>query len=275
MNKELFVDDFDRLKNRRYPGDNYDKIISQPRAFWFGWNRYDKQVTHGKSINRLLNRAGNKIVTLVLYNATNRDENHYSKGGANSIEEYKQYVDDFANAIDRECIVIVEPDALPHAFKFNGDAKQERFECLAYAVSTLVKTPAKVYIDVGHPDWLTPYAAAKMIKQSKIKNFRGFSVNVSNFASTEKCINWANKVCTFFNDMYYIIDTSRNGAEVNGWCNPKGAKLGHIPTFDTGNTRCDAFLWIKIPGESDGKDGSGAPHAGKFYPAYADMLTEN
>lgn len=61
-----------------------------------------------------------------------------------------------------------------------------------------------------------------------------------------------------------VIDTSRNGlgswrppagkyrdAEV--WCNPPGRGLGRRPALDTGNPYVDAFLWIKVPGESDGQ----------------------
>jgi endoglucanase len=74
---------------------------------------------------------------------------------------------------------------------------------------------------------------------------------------------------------HFIIDTSRNGrgplngaqyaaapynqpADVQGkltggnWCNPPGAGLGVRPTANTGVALLDAYLWVKIPGESDG-----------------------
>ena len=73
----------------------------------------------------------------------------------------------------------------------------------------------------------------------------------------------------------FVIDTSRNGrgpldtspyaaapfnqpASVIGalnagnWCNPPGAGLGPRPTANTGVALVDAYLWVKIPGESDG-----------------------
>ena len=37
------------------------------------------------------------------------------------------------------------------------------------------------------------------------------------------------------------------------WCNPPGRGVGLRPTADTGNPMLDAYLWIKIPGESDGE----------------------
>lgn len=97
--------------------------------------------------------------------------------------------------------------------------------------------------------------------------------------------------------MHAVIDTSRNGkgswrppagkyrdAEV--WCNPPGRGLGRRPTLDSGNPYIDAFLWIKIPGESDGEclrgtagpadpeRGMTAPPAGKWFPQQAHELIE-
>jgi len=70
----------------------------------------------------------------------------------------------------------------------------------------------------------------------------------------------------------FVIDTSRNGrgpwsapagvySDAEDWCNPPGRGLGAQPTTDTGNPLVDAHLWIKVPGESDGKcyRGTGGP----------------
>jgi len=65
-----------------------------------------------------------------------------------------------------------------------------------------------------------------------------------------------------------VIDTSRNGngAPADGeWCDPAGRTLGRAPTLSTGEARIDAYLWVKLPGESDGC--KGAP--GTFSPSYA------
>lgn len=74
---------------------------------------------------------------------------------------------------------------------------------------------------------------------------------------------------------HFVVDTSRNGqgpntmsayaaapyhqpAEVvsalraGSWCNPPGAGVGQRPTARTGVPLLDAYLWVKIPGESDG-----------------------
>jgi len=65
----------------------------------------------------------------------------------------------------------------------------------------------------------------------------------------------------------FVIDTGRNGqgpwdsaaagyasaAIAQDWCNPPGRGLGIAPTTNTGsNALVDAYLWVKVPGESDG-----------------------
>jgi endoglucanase len=63
---------------------------------------------------------------------------------------------------------------------------------------------------------------------------------------------------------HFVIDTSRNGqgpwtppnhptGDAQDWCNPPGRGLGLLPTANTGVELVDAYLWIKIPGESDGQ----------------------
>lgn len=64
---------------------------------------------------------------------------------------------------------------------------------------------------------------------------------------------------------HFVIDTSRNGRgpwtapsgvdwpDPQVWCNPPDRGLGARPTTQTGDALADAFLWVKIPGESDGQ----------------------
>ena len=58
---------------------------------------------------------------------------------------------------------------------------------------------------------------------------------------------------------------TRRGASDGAWCNPPGRGLGTRPTTATGSVTVDAFLWIKLPGESDGPC-NGGPAAGTFWP---------
>ncbi len=63
---------------------------------------------------------------------------------------------------------------------------------------------------------------------------------------------------------HFVVDTSRNGqgpwtpaadaysGDAETWCNPPDRGLGLRPTLHTGVSLIDAYLWIKVPGESDG-----------------------
>ena len=62
---------------------------------------------------------------------------------------------------------------------------------------------------------------------------------------------------------HFVVDTSRNGQgpwtppagvypDPQDWCNPPARGLGTRPTADTGVPLLDAYLWVKVPGESDG-----------------------
>jgi endoglucanase len=98
---------------------------------------------------------------------------------------------------------------------------------------------------------------------------------------------------------HFVIDTSRNGqgpwiapsdhptGDPQDWCNPPDRGLGYRPTVSTENTLIDAFLWIKIPGESDGQcyrwtsgpldpvRGIQDPPAGQWFPEMALELVHN
>jgi endoglucanase len=98
---------------------------------------------------------------------------------------------------------------------------------------------------------------------------------------------------------HFVIDTSRNGqgpwtppadrpdGDPQDWCNPPDRGLGLRPGRDTGNELIDAFLWIKIPGESDGEctrwgpgpedpvRGMVDPPAGVWFPEMALELVTN
>lgn len=91
---------------------------------------------------------------------------------------------------------------------------------------------------------------------------------------------------------HFVIDTSRNGqGPWNGtldWCNAPGRGVGIAPTANTGNELLDAYLWGKVPGESDGTcdarwvDGGDPawggiqdPPAGSWFPEAALALAQN
>lgn len=65
-------------------------------------------------------------------------------------------------------------------------------------------------------------------------------------------------------------------SEWGDWCNVHPAGFGQPFTTNTNNGNVDALVWVKPGGESDGTCGmSGAPQAGAWFDAYAQMLTTN
>jgi endoglucanase len=104
---------------------------------------------------------------------------------------------------------------------------------------------------------------------------QGFSLNVSNFNATSDEVAYGESISARIGGKHFVIDTSRNGNGSDGQsCNPPGRALGTPPTAATGYPLVDAFLWIKIPGESDGPC-QGGPPAGTWWPAYALELAED
>ena len=87
---------------------------------------------------------------------------------------------------------------------------------------------------------------------------------------------------------HFVVDTSRNGQgpldptsygaapygqptsvvaslKSGNWCNPPGAGVGLRPSANTGTALLDAYLWVKVPGESDGScDVAGGARAWDF-----------
>ncbi|WP_446461886.1 glycoside hydrolase family 6 protein [Streptomyces sp. BRA346] len=91
---------------------------------------------------------------------------------------------------------------------------------------------------------------------------------------------------------HFVTDTSRNGrgpwtprysrhTDPQSWCNPPHRGLGARPTTATGDPLHDAALWVKTPGQSDGRclrgtsgpsdpvRGTVNPEAGQWFPDQA------
>lgn len=277
-NYPFWINDFDRIKNYRDRYPLASDIFKEPSAFWFGDNPKKPKEHMEKSIQRLLNRAKPQLPILVMYNIPNRDVGQYSKGGASSRERYIDYVERFARGVGESSpIVIYEPDALPHSTLLSEEEQEWRLELMKESLQMLTDNCNGIfYIDVGHSSWLSPEKVVELLDKISNPKVRGFSVNVCNYRTTEESLRWGRKICKWREKDYFVIDTSRNGQGPNEveWCNPPNRGLGIPPTTKTKHKRCDAYLWIKIPGESDGKC-NGGPKAGKFWGEQAEELVAN
>ncbi len=273
-----------RAAGRSADADQIDKIARQPMATWLGGDpaRVEAQVRD------LSSRAhvANQTPVLVAYNIPHRDCGSYSAGGAPDTATYTAWITNLAHGLNSTAVVILEPDAIPHALAGCLDDQQQaqRYQLLHTAVDTLAGRGVWVYLDAGHDGWITDTAKlADALRQSGVGGAAGFALNVSSFDTTDATEGYGHELSQRLGGAHFVIDTSRNGAGpapagtdgAPAWCNPAGRTLGTAPTVLTGQPLVDAYLWVKNPGDSDGTCRPGAPPAGQWWPAYALDLARN
>ncbi|QIJ62861.1 glycoside hydrolase family 6 protein [Streptomyces sp. JB150] len=251
------------------------KIAQQPTGEWISPENPEEQA---RGFTEAAARA-DRTALLVLYNIPHRDCGQFSGGGAADGDAYRAFVDRVARGIgDRPATVVLEPDAVLHMVDncTAPEYHEERYDLLKGAVTTLKSLKnTKVYLDAGNAGWGHPDQIFEPLKRAGIDQADGFSVNVSNFYTTQDSIAYGKELSAKVGGKPFVIDTSRNG---NGpytegkpderWCNPPGRALGETPTTKTADPLVDAYLWIKRPGESDGEC-KGGPKAGEWWPEYA------
>ncbi|MFE9643559.1 glycoside hydrolase family 6 protein [Streptomyces sp. NPDC006365] len=248
------------------------KIAAQPTGEWVTPESAEDEA---RGFTEAAEKA-DRDALLVVYNIPHRDCGQFSQGGAADGNAYREFIDQVAGGIgDRNATVILEPDALLHVVDgcTAEEFHQERLDLLKGAVEKLSSLEnTKVYLDAGNAG-SNPSDLYDPLKRAGIDQADGFSVNVSNFYTTEDSTQYGKELSAKIGNKPFVIDTSRNG---NGpytegedpWCNPPGRALGEEPTTKTGDDLVDAYLWVKRPGESDGTC-RGGPKAGEWWPEYA------
>jgi endoglucanase len=247
------------------------RIARRPRAYWFGdWSR-DVRAAVGRRVAAA--RAARGLPVLVAYNVPQRDCGGYSGGGAPSAAAYRRWIRRFAAGIGgARAVVVLEPDALAGLDCLPAAGQADRLALLEDAVRVLRARPGvAAYVDAGHSRWRSPATMASRLAAVGVARARGFSLNVANFGRTPHEVGYGRAVSARIGHKPFVVDTGRNGASPHrrgDTCNPPGARLGRPPTARTGRPLVDAFLWIKPPGESDGRC-RGGPAAGTWWPRYA------
>lgn len=246
-----------------------ERIAAYSQALWLGeWNS-----NVYRKVKWTVDQASAKgeVPTFIAYNVPGRDCGQHSAGGLKSKEAYQRWIRKIAAGIgDRAAIMVLEPDALGLLEKDNCLSKEqqaERLFLLHDAIKVLRQNPKTiVYLDGGHSRWHPVEEHARLLKMAGVEDANGFALNTSNYRGMDELLPFAKKLSELLGGAHYVIDTSRNGAGPFGveWCNPPGRKLGVPPTTETADPNCDAYLWLKRPGESDGSC-NGAPAAGAFW----------
>jgi len=271
------------------------------------------------------------VSLFVLYDLPGRDCAAASSSGelaldaAGEARYQHDYVDVIAAAFrahpEQRVAVVIEPDSLsnlvtnlelPNCQAAEGIYKRG----IAYAISKLSLPNVFLYLEAAHAGWLAwPKNIARSVPLYKevlalaggAERIRGFALNVSSYdpvrADTSSPCDEMTYVGRLAKNLAsvgitgkgFVIDTGRDGiagvrTAPGNWCNVKGAGLGERPRADPAPL-VDAYLYVKVPGESDGTsdpnatrfdqncasdDASpGAPQAGKMYDAYLLDLVRN
>ncbi|MCL9798320.1 glycoside hydrolase family 6 protein, partial [Frankia sp. AgKG'84/4] len=218
-------------------------------------------------------RAAGALPVHVAYAIPARDCGGQSAGGIADEAGYRAWIAAFAAGIGTgPAAVILEPDALAQVDCLSPAAAGARYAMLGFAVDQLTAVGAEVYLDAGNANWHSVADTAARLRLAGVDRARGFALNVSNFDETADETAYGDAVVAALGGgAHFVVDTSRNGrgpAAGNVWCNPPDRGLGIAPTGQTGDPRADAYLWIKVPGESDGAC-NGGPAAGQWWLDYA------
>jgi endoglucanase len=252
------------------------RIADQPAAVWFAEYAPSTITSRVRAVT-WGGAAQGRVPVVVVYAIPGRDCGGASQGGAPDLDAYDTWIDAFAAGLGSdEVVVILEPDSVAQAQCLSSGQRSRRFASLARAGRVLkaANPKARVYHDAGHSGWNAPAKQAGWLRQAgaaSAASSDGVFSNVSNFHRTADEIAYDRQVLDALGgpaSLGAVIDTSRNGngAPADGeWCDPSGRKIGRAPTLNTGEARIDAYLWVKLPGESDGCKGS----PGTFSPSYA------
>src|SRR5574337_1123879 len=269
-------------RNANPPSAELTNVANTPQAYWLDQAFSPATATGTVARHTGAAQAAGAMPVLTLYAIPHRDCGSYAAGGFATGADYRAWIDGVADGLGgASATIILEPDALAMADCLSGDQRQERFELISYAVDTLTRNPAAaVYIDGGHSRWVNADEMAARLNQAGVGRARGFSLNASNYYTTDEEIGYGEAISGMTNGAHYVIDTSRNGAgpapeQPLNWCNPDGRALGTPPTTATAGAHADAYLWIKRVGESDGSCERGEPPAGRFVNQFAIDLARN
>ena len=233
-----------------------------------------------------------------VYNIPGRDCAGYSAGGALDAASYAAWIDGVAKGIGAgKAVVILEPDSLGLLPQTDCGSTvftdADRYAELSGALDRLtqlgnVSDCANIYWNGGPPTWVGV----------SMSPFGQWSDTATDPALNTAAIN--TRQAGYVGTTHFVIDTSRNGqgmwdyrgsypdaGTAQDWCNAPNRGTGIAPTTNTGNPLVDAYLWVKVPGESDGQCTRGTagpadpewgltdPVAGEWFPQMALQLAQN
>lgn len=249
-----------------------DSITSRPQTRWLNGPRDLAGVAQVAARAK----ASAELPVFVAYYIPNRGCARFAEGAPDAAA-YQAYIGQLIASLGRtRSVIVLEPDAVA-ADCFDA----ARGKLLADAVQRLSAAGHSVYLDAGHARWRSTGEMASRLLDSGIAEAEGFAVNVANRQTTDDSYQWARELSDLVGNRDFIIDTSRNGSGAppddpkrdDEWCNPQQQSLGSAPRPVTDRPGLAALLWVKDPGESDGKCGGEQTYL--FSPSQARTLIVN
>jgi endoglucanase len=260
------------------------KEVATPQAVWFTKGT-PQQVTKDVRTTALEAKAFHTVPTMVVYNVPGRDCSQYSSGGAGSDTAYRAWADGFAAGLlpGQQIVVVVEPDGLanlpsdcPAAYPGQDVAALTtgRIADIKYAGEAIEKADpaALVYLDAGHSAWHGAGDTAERLDQAGVREFQGFSLNVSNYQATDQLSHFG----TWVSDcLTTVVDGAPWAAGHYDWC--PGPYNGPVADYSAANVAAvDASYAGMLAGAQPtarfvldtSRNGQGpwAPAAGTTYP---------
>lgn len=260
------------------------KLADEPQTAHFGSFTTNVRADVRRYLRRV--RRGT-VAILSTYDLPHLGCLHRSDTQAQS-RAFRDWIGAFARGIGRHrTVVFLEEDALITIGCLSPTGLDVRMSELTYAARALGRLPHTVtYLDAGAADGdPSAHRMARLLRRAGVRYIRGFFLNASHFDWTSNELRYGDQVARILHT-HFIVSTSVNGQGPlrpqnrveNGneiLCNPPGRGLGPRPTTDTGDRLADAFMWIGIPGRSDGACHPGDPPNATWFPAYALELAAN
>lgn len=182
-------------------------------------------------------------------------------------QQYRAWMTEFLGGLrdaNARTVIVLQPDmpltlGLPHHSKLY-------LNMIKWTVGQINATlpTATTYIDAGASDWLSARSAANMLKAAGVASVRGFSLNITHYASTRNEVAYGKQIIGLLNKAgikgkHFVVSTALNGKPFTHYgntytfqhgsmCATRKAKkcvtVGQPSTLNTGTRAADAFLWI-------------------------------
>lgn len=269
----------DLAMDGNWDGHDYlQRIATMAQARWIGSWANDDRVAAGAEDAYLMAAAADRI-GLIAYQGMRDYPCERAVAEPDLAHAYRARTEALVSGLPAsgaQVWFIIEPGLVADLGSCAGDP---RGAWLGEAVGIIADAGGTVYIDAGVDGEL----AGEQLAGVDLSRVAGFAIGtgahvpddeaaaqgdllLSALASSGVDVSAQRALDPGQPGLGFIVDSSRNGAPVTDPepCNPDGAALGKAPRLVDDGSALDAYVWIKRPGESDGRC-NGGPDVGQFH----------